>query len=252
MRSSPRLLLVLMITGCGGGGDSTVSRPSIGTNKDNVCDQIAKVACYDMYLCCSEGEIERKLGVSDPRTGDQCIEDITKMCVRRLASEEASLAANRVRFDSGTMDGCLKALLAPEHTCATVEMTLPWTMACMTSAWVGTVPVGSQCFYTYECAGPGSAYCAPNQTCTALPTDGMPCSPQFGCAKGFYCSGGTCRTQLGAGSMCSSSVQCMMGLFCDLTMPMPTCQALKGPGEACTGPQSCQSGQCLPGTCMGT
>src|SRR5262249_15353610 len=144
------------------------------------------------------------------------------------------------------------SLLAPASSCATVEQMVPWTIACKDSPWVGTVATGGQCFYSFECANSGSSYCAPNQTCTALPTDGMPCAQLQGCAEGFYCSGGTCRAQAGPGAPCTSVTQCMKDLFCDLSATMPTCQVLKGPGEACTGPQSCRAGQCLPGTCMGT
>ena len=119
----------------------------------------------------------------------------------------------------------------------------------MTSAWVGTVAVGGMCSYRFECAG-SDTYCAANQTCTALPTEGMTCSPE-GCATGFYCGNGTCHAQLPAGGMCNTSQQCTKGNFCTNGQPR-TCAPLQGPGQRCTGDQSCQSNQCLPGTCAGS
>ena len=245
MRSALGIALVWLVA-CG--SDST--KPSISATKDNVCSQIADVACYDMYQCCSEGEIEHDLNVSDPRTEDQCRDDVRRLCERRLATAESSLAAGRVTFDSSAMNTCLKAILAPDNECATVADALPWTDACMMSAWVGNVAVGGQCFYTFECAGDGTAYCAPNETCTALPTQGQPCAQQ-GCATGFYCdfSNDQCKALQGVGGTCTATAQCMKDLFCD-TANGATCQPLHGGGETCTSSASCESGVCNPGRCM--
>jgi hypothetical protein len=248
MRAALGLALASLVA-CG--SDST--KPSINATKDNVCDQIAQVACYDMYQCCSEGEIEHDLNVTDPRTEDQCRDDIRRLCERRLATVEASLTAGRVTFDTGTMNTCLKAIVAPDNECATVADKLPWTDACMMSAWVGNVAVGGACFYSFECAGDGAAYCAPNETCTALPSSGQPCAQQ-GCALGFYCdfTNDQCKTLQGQGGTCTSNTQCMKDLFCDLSGGTGTgsCQPLHQGGEACSGNQSCESNQCLPGQCM--
>jgi hypothetical protein len=249
MRSALGLgVCVFAITlGCGSDGD----RPSIGSSEGNVCDQIAAVACYDIYQCCSEGEIERDLNVSDPRTEDQCKQDVSKICERRLATAEASFTAKRVKFDGKVMDTCLKALLAPSDTCATVDTMLPWTEACMDTAWVGQVATGDQCFFTFECANPGTQFCGANQTCVALPGDGQPCSPQ-GCAKGTACNGTTCRALQAAGGPCTSTQSCETDLFCDFSQPTPMCEPLQDGGQPCTGGQSCKSGVCNPGTCANT
>ncbi|MGE5180834.1 MAG: hypothetical protein ACM31C_02170 [Acidobacteriota bacterium] len=249
MRAALGFALISLVA-CG--SDST--RPSINATKDNVCDQIAQVACYDMYQCCSEGEIERDLNVTDPRTQDQCRDDVRRLCVRRLADAEASLAAGRVTFDATTMDTCLKSIVAPDSECATVTDKLPWTDACMMSAWVGTVPVGGQCFFAFDCAGDGTAYCAPNQTCTALPTPGQPCSFNQPCALGAYCdfTNDQCKALAGQGGTCTSNAQCDMDLFCDLSggTGTGTCQPLHAGGEPCTSSQACESGVCNPGRCM--
>src|SRR5579871_3329720 len=140
------LVASLLLAACGG-------KPSVSTNQSNVCDQLAAVACYDLYQCCAESQIERFLGVQDPRTEDQCKDDLRRACEQRVGIVNASIAAGRAKFDSGVMDGCLKALIAPDNTCSTVDMMLPWTMACMSSAWVGTVAVGGMCLQPFECAG---------------------------------------------------------------------------------------------------
>ena len=243
---------VSVLVGCGGGGGGA---PSVNTSKDNLCDQIAQVACYDLYQCCSEGEIEKDLNIQNPESQDQCTQDIQRRCVRALATYESSLTANRVKFDSSVMNTCLESLLPADGICADVDTALPWVEACMMSPWTGNVADGAMCFYNFECAGtgPGTSYCAPNQTCTALPTTGMPCSPQ-GCTAGDYCNttDDMCVPLQAVGGMCAGSAQCQKGLFCSTAMVPNTCQMLLAGGAACTSSAACESNQCFPGTCSGT
>ena len=227
---------------CSGGG-----APDVDSNASNVCDEIAEVACYNMYRCCAEGEIESFLGVSEPRTYDECRQDMQRLCERGLGILEWSIDEGRASFDASIMSACLEALVAPDDSCFTVDTMAPWEELCMETAWVGTVSAGGMCFFSYECAGEDS-YCAPNQTCAVLPGNGQPCSPQ-GCASGLYCDLGTCRPQLGEGSVCTSTLQCAEDLFCNFALPTPVCTRLAGPGEPCTGPGSCERGSCIPGTC---
>jgi len=249
MRSRLALCSVVVVAvGCGGDDNSP---PSIGTSASNVCDQVAAVACYNLYECCAQGEINQFLGLQTPESEDDCKSDIKKKCEREYADVEASVTAGRAKFNSDAMNTCLKAILAPSNACATVEDALPWTMACMQSAWVGTVNTGGQCFFTYECANTGTQFCSPSQTCMGLPTAGMPCSTQ-GCAIGNFCNGTTCQAQVGQGSPCTSTAQCDMGLFCDTTQTAPTCSQLLAGGQVCPSSAACMSGVCNPGTCEGT
>jgi len=248
MRTSLISCAVLFVVGCG----SDSSKPSPSANKDNVCDQLAAVACYDMYQCCSEGQIENYLNVSSPRTEGECNDDVRRLCEQNIGIVDESITGGRVTFDASIMNACLKALIAPDDSCSGVGTMLPWAAACMETAWVGTVAIGGSCSYRYECAGHES-YCAANQTCTALPGNAAPCSPA-GCATGFYCGGNnTCRAQLAQGTQCAQSRECATGLYCGNNGGgNQTCSPLQGPGQPCTGNQSCQSNQCLPGTCAGT
>jgi hypothetical protein len=239
-----RLVAIAVLFGCGGDGGV-----SINANQDNVCDQVAEVACHNLYQCCAEGEIEHFLGVTDPRSESDCRTDVSRRCARSTASLEFGIAQKHLRFDSKTMNDCLDALLAPDSTCASIESALPWTDACVNSAWVGLVADAGACLSTLECASKDS-FCGSNQTCIALPGDGQPCSP-FGCASGAFCSAGTCRAQVAAGAACTSSLECLKGLFCDVSAAPAACAPLRDPGQACTGNASCASNKCNPGTCAG-
>jgi hypothetical protein len=234
-----RLIAIAFVFGCGGGVD-------IDTNQDNVCSEVAEVACHNMYQCCSEGEIEDFLGVGEPRTEAQCRDDIRSECVRQIASLDFAVDEKRVRFDAAIMNDCLDALVAPGDTCATIATALPWDAACMNSAWIGLVADGSRCLSSLECASEDS-FCGANQTCIARPGDGQPCG--VGCASGLFCSAGTCRARLPAGGACTSSNQCLEGLFCDTDAAPSVCAERRAIGEACTGDAVCASSECIPGLC---
>jgi hypothetical protein len=47
----------------------------------------------------------------------------------------------------------------------------------------------------------------------------------------------------------TSTNQCAKDLFCDTSLPTPSCSALHAGGEHCTSNASCTSGQCNPGMC---
>jgi hypothetical protein len=244
MRSILGVSFVLFyLVACGGG-------VSVSTNASNVCSEIAKVACHNLYQCCAEGEIEDFLNVSEPRTEPQCKEDVTRMCERDIARLDEGIDKKRVKFDSDIMNDCLDALVAPSGACATVGQTLPWAEVCMNSAWVGLVADGGQCFGTFECSSKDS-YCAPNQICTAKPGAGQMCG-SFGCSTGNFCQAGICRPQLAEGQQCASSLQCLKPFFCDFSAAIPVCTSARDGGQPCTSDAGCKSADCIPGTCSGS
>lgn len=249
MRTAIACGAFIVLVSCGGSNGL-----DINTTQDNVCDQIAEVACFDMYQCCSEGEIEKVLAVSDPRTQADCQTDLATRCRRQAADLSFSIKNKHVKFDSKVMNDCLKGFVAPSNSCVAVESVKPWAMACMTSAWTGIVEAGGTCDFSYECSK--DAFCAGNRTCVALPTESMPCSTVQGCASGLFCdttpvTGAVCHALLGAGVACTSSPQCQKGLFCDTTAPigMRTCTPLLANGVTCGSSASCTSNLCLTGTC---
>jgi hypothetical protein len=241
MRTAIAWGVFVVLTGCGGDG-----RPEISTSQDSVCDDVAQVACFDMYQCCSEGEIERALGVSDPRTEAECLDDVHAICRRQLATFDFSIKNKHVRFDPKAMNACLEAFVAPADACVTISAVKPWTAACMAAAWVGIVDNGGACDFAYECAT--NSFCNQSRICTALPSDGMPCAVQ-GCASGLFCDLGTCHPLLAQGAACTSTTQCQKTLFCDTAATVRTCTPLHAIGETCNGNASCASSTCLPGTC---
>jgi hypothetical protein len=239
-------LLGVYLAACGGDDGLDIS-----TDQENVCSEVAKVACHNLYSCCSEGEIENFLGVQDPRSQSGCEQDVQRLCSRQIVRLDAAIEAGRVRFEAERMDGCLQALVAPSGTCASIEDTLPWAEACMNSAWVGVVPDGSQCLADAECQSEDSL-CATNRTCTPRPTTGQPCGR--GCATGLYCQtvSGTCQPQAGAGQACTTAAQCQSGLDCDLAALPSTCAPLRDSGQPCATSTICKSSVCLVGVCAGT
>ena len=246
-------LNTLVVIGVCGGDDDSHSRPSVSTSEDTVCDDVADVACFNMFQCCAEGEIENALGVSDPRTESECRDDVHAICERQKATIDFSVNNKRVTFDSKVMNACLQAIVAPsDGTCATIAAMLPWAEPCLASAWTGTVATGGQCDFQIECAQDN--VCSSGRLCTALPGDGMACVNQA-CATGLFCNAGTCRPQVAEGGMCTLSAQCQKGFFCDTTGTTPTrvCTKLHVVGEKCTGTATCAPGStCLPGTCAGS
>lgn len=234
----------LLVAACG--NDSV----QVDSSASNFCSQIADVACHNIYQCCTEGEIERYLGVTDPRTEDQCRDDLSKACSRDSATLNDSIKAKRVTFDSSRMNACLNAVLAPSGVCSEVVTELPWKAACMDSAFVGQVPTDGACFFDFDCQGAPDSYCAPDQKCAAKPTAGFPCGT--GCASDFYCANGLCAAKVGLGGPCMSSTACQTDLFCDTTLTVPACSAAQPGGASCTQNAACMSGSCVPGKCMNT
>ena len=255
MRLALISVLGLAMAACG--GDDAVD---IGTNQDNFCEQISDVICHNIYQCCTESDIEDYLSVSEPRTELQCREDVKRGCERSAPDVRDSLKAGRVTFDPAKLDECLKAIVAPDGTCATVVTAdLPWKEACSTKniPWVGTVATDGACFFSFDCAGSPDSFCGPDQKCHPRPTAGFPCGS--GCASAYYCGpNNTCapRVALGAPCMYTQANQCDKDLFCDTKGTTVTtddvCAAPQAGGAACFADAGCTSSDCIAGQCMGS
>lgn len=230
--------------GCGGGDEL-----SIEATVDTVCDEIAEVVCHNLYSCCTEGEIQDYLDLTEPRTQDECRQDVRRSCERSTATLQYAVAKGTVHFDANVMNTCLRSLAAPDGTCASVVDEIPWSETCVDPSWTGVVPVEGDCEFSFECANAPDAFCAANQKCEARPGHGQPCGS--GCSSTTYCTLGVCQPRLPVGGLCASTTQCEEDLFCDTSEAMPTCKARGVGGEACTSGTACESGQCIPGTCAG-
>lgn len=191
------------------------SKPKVEVTKDNLCDQIAKVACYDMYRCCDDSQIESTLMTTSVPAQASCEDTLRGGCEQdpELVRVQASVAAGHMAFDAAALNTCLTALLEPADRCASSDATPPWAAACMTVAWTGVVPINGMCDYSDECADP-STYCATSRTCVPRPHNGQPCNPG-GCTPGTYCDpGNVCRTDVAHGGACTADVQCGDGFSC--------------------------------------
>jgi hypothetical protein len=248
MRATIICSFLVVLIGCGGSSSSD-QKPDVSTTQDNICDQVAQVACFDYFQCCSEGEIQTILNVRDSPTRAQCEDDTRTMCERSLATLEFSVNDKHINFDASSMNGCLQAFVAPDGMCAAVVDKLPWIDACMDAGFVGAVQPGGTCDFPNECVK--DAFCDGNQTCKALLTAGMACTSSTACASGLYCPASptpTCTPKLAKDAACTGAGQCMDGLFCDLETTQ-TCVAQHAIGQACGSNEQCLSNDCVPGTC---
>lgn len=235
--------LVIAVAGsaCGGG-----DRPSVDVNSASLCREIAEVVCYNLYSCCTEGEIEDFLGVDEPQVQEDCRDDAEILCERATATVRWSEENGRVQLNAASFKVCLEAILAPADTCVVVAPVAPWTEACLEDVWTGLVAAGGECLFDYECAEERS-FCAANRTCRPPSSEGESCVAA-NCAVGLFCGGGVCEPLLDLGSPCSASFQCAEGLFCAPGSGM--CEQRRGLDESCTSSSACVAGTtCLPGTC---
>lgn len=242
MRTAIALGAFVALVGCDN------KSPDVSTTQDNICDQVANVACFDFFQCCSEGEIEDILNLNDPTTQTQCEADVRTLCERDRAAIDLSIKNKRVAFDAKSMNACLEAFVAPSGTCSMIADKLPWIDACMDAGFSGTVAAAGACDFGYECVK--DTFCSGSRICTARAAAGMPCITTSNCASGLYCpvtAMPTCQAKLTAGAVCKTDGDCMDGLFCD-SQDTQTCVAKPMLGQACS-PNECGANTCLSGTC---
>jgi hypothetical protein len=96
---------------------------------------------------------------------------------------------------------------------------------------------------------PAGTQCAPPSCAGATEYAASACDGAGRCLAGTMrscapnlCVGNTCR------SMCTTSADCQSGFFCD----GGTCAVNKGAGTACTGKEQCASHYCVDGVCCST
>jgi len=216
------VLVLVMLAACGD------SKPVIHVTGDNICDQIATAACYDMYRCCDDSVIDERLGTSSVPTQDVCVNDLRGTCESdpELAKVQASVAARHMSFDANALTACLNALVEPADRCTSA--TIPWASACMTSAWVGIVPLNGTCANSLECADP-TTYCGTMMSsCVPKPHAAQPCTPG-GCTPGTWCSSGnTCRAVTAHGAACTVDEECGPDFACAAD---GTCEAIAPPAS---------------------
>jgi hypothetical protein len=226
-------------------------------NGSNLCEEIAKVMCYDIFECCTFSDIEEKFGVEAFLTESSCRRDVQLLCENELASLRYLLVEGTVVADAARISECLADLLV-EEICFpfTTDPSTVFTV-CSEELFTGTIAEGGDCLFDVECAG--EAYCAANRKCKNYPTVGQPCTASEGCSTDLYCGldpegERVCMAYQSEGGSCSPIypvVHCAHDLYCewDSESETGTCRRKKAIGEPCREDEPCLDGECLVGTC---
>jgi hypothetical protein len=271
-------------TGTSGGSDGDTDGDDTGSDgQEGELEDLIGALCEWEFNCCSEGEIDYRLG---PFTADagSCRERY----VEQLYSNDDVAESNRggmlyvlgfaIRLDRSTVnrvaaDECRQ--LIEQQQCAEVfdgeqycsPADDPRESPCdLRNLFQGTLQVGEAC--SANLAGLGfDIECAAGASCEDVDGDyvcvdkGLEdefCEADYTCDEGLYCeiSSGLCRPKAGLGEPCAyedpddpalgtESTQCRDGLTCDAQDGV--CRAYCTTGYACAADSVCAEGEsCIP------
>ena len=165
-------------------------------------------------------------------------------------------------FNVDAYDACVSAWTALSAKCSVGVLDFVKLYAPCNQLFNGTTPFGSACTEDYHCkVSPGAyANCTNDNRCdsTVIVGAGAACGVVAGgrayCDAGFYCnytssSSGTCReTKLG--NPCSENYQCGIGNYCSRSFGgSGSCAAGLAAGAMCGFGAQCASGTCASGRC---
>ncbi len=222
--------------------------PTVSVSLDNYCKEVADVACYNMWHCCTGAQIENMLGITISVEPAECKRDVQLLC----EDSEATLlwAADRgsVQLTESTADACLLSMLL-DGDCFQHVDDVPWQHWCKDSYWRGVLTSGQDCLYNFECQE--GTYCAADRKCRDYPQEGEDC-PGYVCAPNLFCNpvDDRCEAQGTEGFVCQANDWCVEDLYCQSADEGPsTCTSYKALGVDCQGHYQCESDFCLPGLC---
>lgn len=243
-----------LVSACSDDGSGT---PTAKVTATNVCTEIARVLCHNLFSCCTGAQIEQLLG--DEISTDQkgCLRDMALKCESAYFRQLDAMERDTVELDTQRATDCLNALVAERDHCFNDEVEKPWTQACNESSmFTGKLDAGADCYGDYECKP--DSFCAPSRKCVKLPVADEECE-QGRCAEGLYCADPDsssedyvrrCKALAQKDEACGDEAGvCAEGLYCDTDADEPTCEALKKAGETCDANAHCETGSCTPGTC---
>jgi hypothetical protein len=244
-----------------------VPRLGAETVQENLCTEIAKVMCYNVFECCTGQQIEARLGVELSTTESECRRDLELVCESGIALLLRALDPEvaHVEIDVEGVTACLEQLLVGEQGCFPLVMGSPgYLEACHEGLVLPLQAVGADCLADFECKG--DAYCGPDRKCKAIPRLDEPCTNV--CAEGLYCGENedgdrVCVAFQGKGEPCTDGLfipgeplrLCGEDLYCRQDEQQPgeppsaTCQERKAIGENCGEDEPCKDGVCLWGAC---
>jgi len=221
----------------------------VDVKTDNFCDQVAKVACENIFTCCTGKKIEEMFGVTISTQKDKCKRDVKLACEDSNAQLLYALAKGTVSVDAKAATACLASFLVGDQ-CFQLAADDPTVEPCKTPAFTGLQGVGKACVYSIECVA--NTYCGPDRKCRALPKIDEACDnlgPQP-CSTGLYCDEDyTCQFLRKSGEECDGINPCAEALYCSPEDDGDLCRSLKTVGASCAGDGECASGYCIPGLC---
>lgn len=270
-------------TGTDGGADDTAGEDTGDEGDQGELENLIGALCDWEFNCCSEGEIDYRLG---PFTADAG--SCRDRYVEQLYSNDDVAESTRggllywlgfaIRLDRSTVDRAAadecRALIEqqscaqpydPEQYCLPGDD--PSRNPCdLRNLFQGTLQVGEAC--SANLAGLGfDIECAPGASCEEVDGDfvcvdkGLEdefCEADYTCDEGLYCeiSTGLCRPKAGLGEHCeyedpddpalgTESMQCKAGLTCNAQTE--TCTEYCSTGYACAADSVCAEGEsCIP------
>jgi hypothetical protein len=229
------------------------------TASGELCIEIAKVMCYNLFECCTGQQIEETLGIEITTDESDCRHDIELICLDDLSYIFWALGQGNASLDAEQANLCLEALLVGEEGCFPFTLGHPaYEAACPESIVQGTQGEGGACLTDLECQQ--DMYCAANRKCESLPKAGEECSFDSGCVSGYFCGADEmgdfiCQAYKQMGEACSYAFPmalCAPELYCEFTdeyLDEGVCKNMKTIGEACADDMPCLDGICLSGNC---
>jgi len=249
-RGIVRFIAVLALAAALASCDKEEGAVKVSVETDNFCTEVAKVACENIFTCCTGKKIEGLFGVTISTQKDKCKRDVRLSCEDENAQLLYALAKGTVSVDVEAATACLASFLVGDE-CFQLAADDPTAQVCKTPAFKGLQGVGKACVYSIECVP--NTYCGPDRKCRALPKADETCDNlgPLPCTMGLYCDEDyTCQFLRKSGEDCDGLNPCADGLYCSQEEEdEDLCRSLKGVGASCGGDGECQSGYCIPGLC---
>ena len=216
-----RLVVCILIAGCGGGDNGTI-------DVDNFGMELAVASCAKQFDCCTDAEIaEQYMGITyDDQpitTEEQCVEFATALFTTfATATFKESIEMGRVEYDGDAAADCVAAIESVSCSEYGTGAAALEEMGCRPYL-IPKVAEGGGCTQDFECTTHncvGAMQSGGQSTdgmCKPMPTAGEPCDDN--CADGSYCA-------------------------YDLTAGDDICQPLKADGAECGYDDECTSDDC--------
>lgn len=209
--------------------------PIVSALLDVICDARLRASCAAPWDCGCPGLDAR------PEL-EACAADHVPGCrFFEGGALEISVAADRVRLDSASLDTCRATLEQAWASC--VPLTFAEIPACR-HARVSLVPIGEACTGPSLCAD-GMGICDEGGTCVRAPVRDGRCDTNE-CAAGLSCFSSLCTLPRADGFACDDHEDCASPLLCLGGF----CGSVAAVGESCAVNGECAvDARCSGGTC---